>query len=219
MRPRYKAWALPLLKQYPTLVKLQTQATFDVLEFWPNTEIEIGIGKGDYIIELAKRTPATLFIGVEQAVSVAASALKKILASELNNIRLLVGPAEYWLAKLPAQSITTLYLNFSDPWPKTKYHKRRLTHPNYLKTYKQILTNNGKIVMKTDNQALFDYSLKQFTSASFLVITVDRDFRSQLTEDPFTEYERKFSALGLPIYRCEVKKINEEETRVNHLIG
>ena len=96
-----------------------------------------------------------------------------------------------------------IHLNFSDPWPKKRYAKRRLSSATFLDQYKRILSRNGEIQMKTDNSALFEYSLIEFQNAGFKMVEVSVDYRREKhDEDAITEYEQKFISLGQPIYRC-----------------
>lgn len=96
-----------------------------------------------------------------------------------------------------------IHLNFSDPWPKKRYAKRRLSSASFLDQYKRILSRNGEIQMKTDNSALFEYSLIEFQNAGFKMVEVSVDYRREKhDEDAITEYEQKFISLGQPIYRC-----------------
>ena len=203
MRMRNKPWALPFLKEHPTRVFFEpTKLPLNKLPY----TLEIGTGKGDYLIALAGLNPNKYFIGIEKDKNVAALALKKIIESSVLNIILFVGDATNitdWFSK---NQIETIYLNFSDPWPKKRYHKRRLSHVSFLKQYQQILVKNGRIVMKTDNLELFEFSLESFQENGFYLESKDSNFRSSEKKDPWTEYERKFVELDKPIYQIIVRK-------------
>ena len=166
-------------------------------------ELEIGCGKGDFAITASTRTQLP-FIAIERASDVAVVAMEKAKAAGCDNLHFVVGNAAELLPNLFAKGeIQTLYLNFSDPWPKKGYAKRRLTHRNFLALYRELLPEDGKIVFKTDNVALFDFSLEEFAAAGFRMEEICRDLHnSEYNEGNIeTEYERNFSAKGFPIHR------------------
>ena len=166
-------------------------------------ELEIGCGKGDFAIEASKRTSLP-FIAIERSSDVAVVAMEKAKAAECDNLHFVVGNAELLLPELFVKGeVDTLYLNFSDPWPKKGYAKRRLTHRKFLAMYRELLPEYGKIVFKTDNAGLFDFSLEEFTAAGFRLEELCRDLHnSEYNENNIqTEYERNFSAKGFPIHR------------------
>lgn len=166
-------------------------------------ELEIGCGKGDFAIEASKRT-AVPFVAMERVADVAVVAMEKAKEQACNNLHFIVGNAQELLPVLFKKGeIKTLYLNFSDPWPKKGYAKRRLTHRNFLAMYRDLLPEDGKIVFKTDNVGLFDFSLEEFSAAGFRMEEITRDLHhSEYNEGNIqTEYERNFSAKGFPIHR------------------
>ena len=175
--------------------------------FANNNEIrmEIGMGKGDFIINMALKNPNVNFVGVEKYSSVAAVAIKKIMDYDLDNLKIFIGDAmnlpEYLFHK-----ISIIYLNFSDPWPKAKHDKRRLTHENYLKFYDSLFTDKGHIIMKTDNDGLFAFSEESFLSYGYRIIKKSYDLHKENIENIETEYEKKFSAKGSLIKYIEVEK-------------
>ena len=166
-------------------------------------ELEIGCGKGDFAIESSKRTSLP-FIAMERVSDVAVVAMEKSKEAECDNLHFIVGNAQELLPILFKKGeIKTLYLNFSDPWPKKGYAKRRLTHRNFLNMYRSLSADDGKIVFKTDNVGLFDFSLEEFEAAGFRMEQITRDLHnSEYNEGNIqTEYERNFSAKGFPIHR------------------
>ena len=166
-------------------------------------ELEIGCGKGDFAIESSKRTSLP-FIAMERVSDVAVVAMEKSKEAECDNLHFIVGNAQELLPILFKKGeIKTLYLNFSDPWPKKGYAKRRLTHRNFLNMYRSLIADDGKIVFKTDNVGLFDFSLEEFEAAGFRMEEITRDLHnSEYNEGNIqTEYERNFSAKGFPIHR------------------
>jgi len=168
--------------------------------------LEVGTGKGKFITEMAKLHPHINFIGVELYDSVIVSALKKLLETELPNVKLLQVNAKDLRNFFAKGEVSRIYLNFSDPWPKKRHEKRRLTHKNFLEIYEDILIDKGEIHLKTDNQAFFEYSLLSFSAYGLLLKDISLDLHnSDFEGNIMTEYEEKFSEKGNRIYRCEVQ--------------
>ncbi len=168
--------------------------------------IEIGMGKGDFILENAKRYPEINFIGIEKYTTVMAIALKKALKEEVpSNLRYLKEDAVMLSEVFGEGEVSQIFLNFSDPWPKKRHAKRRLTYPSYLDIYKHILKKEGHIIFKTDNRGLFEYSLSSFANYGmhFNDVCLDLHHSEGYEDNIMTEYERKFSPKG-PIYRADV---------------
>ena len=168
--------------------------------------MELGTGRGDFIIGMAKLFPEINFVGIEKFTSVIIDVLEKLLADPLSNVKLINIDGNMIEEIFAKNELKRIYLNFSDPWPKTRHHKRRLSHENFLKKYKNILPEDGEIHMKTDNQALFESSLEYFSSFGYSLKNISLDLHNSHFENPvMTEYERKFSAKGNPIYRLEAQ--------------
>ena len=167
--------------------------------------LEIGCGKGSFICENAKRNPEISYIAVEKIGNVAVTALERAKAEGLTNIRFVIGDASGICEALGEGSIERLYLNFSDPWPKKGYAKRRLTHRGFLEKYKRILKKNGAIFFKTDNRPLFDFSLEELKESGFRLEAVTNDLHASeyAGDNIMTEYEANFSSQGIPINRVE----------------
>ena len=170
-------------------------------------ELEIGCGKGGFICEMAARRPDTGFLAVEVSKNVIVEGCKKALALGLTNVRFLNCAAELLPCFLPPQSIQKLYLNFSCPDPKHTYASHRLTHPRFLQSYRQYLAPGVEIHQKTDNMHFFEYSIEQFSRCGYKIKNVSLDLHnsSWQKENIMTEYETKFSQMGLPIYRLEAE--------------
>ncbi len=166
-------------------------------------ELEIGCGKGSFISGLSKRFPEKNFIAMERVSDVILLAAERIKAEDAKNVKFIVGDARNLKEYFPASSIERLYLNFSDPWPKKGYAKRRLTHREFLELYKEILVPNGEIVFKTDNIGLFEFSLEEFTVAGFKLkeLTYDLHNSEYNADNIVTEYEKNFSEKGFKINR------------------
>ena len=173
-------------------------------------EIEIGMGKGDFIINKAKQNPNINFIGIEKYASVLVKTVKKLSDIELDNLKIMNIDANI-IDEVFDQEITKIYLNFSDPWPKKKHTNRRLTSPLFLDKYAKIFENDYVIEMKTDNRNLFEYSLVTLSQKNYLFEEIKLDLYANLNDDNIqTEYERKFVNLGMPIYKlvaqCKIAK-------------
>lgn len=209
MRVKHKKWAVPLMEAHPEMM------TMDPASFkgrWQERfakpqplQVEVGMGKGQFIIGMAKAQPEINFIGLEIESTVAAIALKNALPEQLPNLTLVRGDGAGLDTYFEDGSIDRLYLNFSDPWPKTRHEKRRLTYKTFLANYQQVVKPGGGLEFKTDNQGLFEYSL---TSLNNFGMIFD-DVWLNLHESPEnegnveTEYEQRFASLGQPIYKLK----------------
>ena len=166
--------------------------------------IEIGMGKGNFITENARLNPNINYIGIEKYDSVIVRALEKEI--DLDNLYLIRMDATE-IENVFEKEIDTVYLNFSDPWPKERHEKRRLSSHTFLKKYDQIFKNNKHIIMKTDNRKLFEYSVKSFTDYGYKIEKLSLDlYKDDITSNIPTEYEMKFHSKGFPIYMIEVIK-------------
>ena len=169
--------------------------------------IEIGMGKGDFIIENAIRYPNINFIGIEKYSSVLARAVEKLYDKELPNLRLIRMDANF-IEDVFDKEIDTIYLNFSDPWPKKRTAKRRLSSDMFLNKYKNLFKKDHNIIMKTDNMNLFEYSLESFSRNGYVLEKVSLDLHSSDIENNIeTEYEKKFVSKGNKIYYVNAKKL------------
>ena len=163
--------------------------------------LEIGTGKGDFLIEMAKRNPDINFIGIEKYDSVLVRAIEKCDLLELSNIYFIREDAME-IEKIFDSEIDKIYLNFSDPWPKERHTKRRLTSPVFLAKYEKIFKNNKCIQMKTDNRKLFEYSLMSLVEFGYKINEISLDlYEDNLKDNVPTEYETKFVKIGKKIYR------------------
>jgi len=167
--------------------------------------VEIGMGKGDFIIENARRYPDINFIGIEKFDSVLVRAVQKLELEELNNLLLIKMDAQD-IADTFSKEVDTIYLNFSDPWPKTRHAPRRLTSKKFLERYDEVFKENKNIIMKTDNYNLFEYSIESFNDYGYKIKDICFDlYKEDILENIPTEYENKFKTKG-PIYRIAVHK-------------
>ncbi len=166
--------------------------------------IEIGMGKGQFIIENAKANPDINYIGIEKYDSVIARALQKA-PEELNNLFLIRGDALH-IDEMFDHEVDHIYLNFSDPWPKVRHHFRRLSSPIFLKKYDSIFRKQKVIEMRTDNEDLFRYSLIQFSQHGYIFEKISFHLHRDDMPSITTEYEDKFSSKNIPIYYIFCRK-------------
>ncbi len=167
--------------------------------------LEIGMGKGDFLLNMALNNPKINFIGVEKYSSVASVAIKKIMNYKVDNIRILITDASK-LNELIDSIVSTVYLNFSDPWPKKRHAKRRLTSPEYLRVYDGLFKDQAHIIMKTDNDDLFSYSLESLKEYGYKINRLEYDLHSTDIPNVLTEYEKKFSEQGVKIKYLDATK-------------
>ena len=187
MRTKYKAWTKPYLEEHQ-----EVQVDASLYNALDNIYLEIGSGKGQFLVDMAKKYPNRNFIGIERNQTCAGFTAKKLVDEEISNAKLIFNDAEKVLNEMKENSINILYLNFSDPWPKTKHHKRRLTSERFCALYRKVLKNDGIIIQKTDNLDLFIFSIETFKENGFKIIEEDRDYHLN-DEDVVTIYRRKVS--------------------------
>ena len=209
MRVKHKKWALPLMEAHPEMM------TMDPASFkgrWQERfakpqplQVEVGMGKGQFIIGMAKAHPEINFIGLEIESTVAAIALKNALPEQLPNLTLVRGDGAGLDTYFEDGSIDRLYLNFSDPWPKTRHEKRRLTYKTFLANYQQVVKPGGGLEFKTDNQGLFEYSLTSLNNFGMIFDGVWLNLHESPENEGNveTEYEQRFASLGQPIYKLK----------------
>lgn len=165
--------------------------------------IEVGMGKGKFIAALARQNPDINYIGIEKYSSVLLRAIEKRREYEGDNLYFIRMDAEYINEVFDKDEVDRIYLNFSDPWPKDRHAKRRLTSKEFLNRYNRMLVPEGRVIFKTDNRPLFDFSLEQVKEAGWQLesYTYDLHHSDQLEGNVMTEYEEKFTAKGNPICR------------------
>ncbi|MGN0435419.1 MAG: tRNA (guanosine(46)-N7)-methyltransferase TrmB, partial [Wujia sp.] len=165
--------------------------------------IEVGMGKGQFILEMAKRNPDINYIGIEKFSSVLVRAIEKQNEEKLQNLLFIRMDAEYIENVFDKGEVSYIYLNFSDPWPKDRHAKRRLTSVQFLARYENLLAENGGVTFKTDNRPLFDFSVEQVGEAGWKMDNITYDLHnSEYAEgNIMTEYEYRFSQMGNPICR------------------
>lgn len=212
MRLRNKPWVPDLIAANPDLIV--TAASQQALAGkWgarfanPDLpiQLEIGSGKGQFIIGMAQKYPQLNFIGMELQSSAIGMILQKQCELRLPNLQLFLGDGADLTEFFAPAEVANIYLNFSDPWPKTKHAKRRLTYASFLAQYQIVLAENGQLKLKTDNSGLFEYSIMSLNQAGWLFdfISVDLHHTERQADNVETEYEQKFAARGQVIYALD----------------
>jgi len=216
MRARKKKWAEDELSENELIIQEAGKFKGNWERVFENKNpifVEIGCGMGNFIVESAKIQPNVNFIGLEREKMVIISGARRVREfneiskdAHIPNVRFLLSDAALFSDIFAPGEISRLYLNFSDPWSRRKkWAKRRLTHKNFLKQYEEILSADKEIYLKTDNQILFEFSLNEFVDNGFNIRNISLDLHNSPWAEGniMTEYEAKFSAKGMPIYRVE----------------
>ncbi len=207
MRLRKRKWMEDLLKKRKDIFYEESEVEKALLhDSNKRFIIEIGSGKGGFIKQMATKYSEEQYLGIEMQRSALAIALKYIDENSLSNLKLLCVDVSKVFNLLSENSVDAIFLNFSDPWPKKRQHKRRLTYMTFLKEYYRILKNEGRLFFKTDNESLFIDSLKYIEESEFELIDVNNDYQGDDKYDAETEYEAKFKAQGVKIHRLIAKK-------------
>ena len=203
MRAKYRQWAVDYLDLHPEVV-LET-IDFNDSFFKEPFRMEIGSGKGDFIIEMAKKNPSMNFLAVERVRTIAGMLSKKVVEEKIPNVKVFANDINIILDEIPDNNVDTIYLNFVDPWPKKRHEKRRLTFPKFLNQYYRILKKDGKLIFKSDNDGLFAYTDEVIKETKFVIDFVEEKYEFE-DNDAMTEYEKKFRALGQNIHRIIAHK-------------
>lgn len=211
MRLRKKPWVGQALEKYNDFVLRPTDEIYQgqwqaIFGRKAPLHVELGTGKGRFICGMAEQNRHINFIGIEAQQDVLYYAAQKVAEKQLSNVRLLVFDINNVMNLFAPGEVNRFYINFCDPWPKARHDKRRLTHHRFLDMYRQLLVPGGDIHFKTDNEALFAFSLEEFSNYKWQLEQISYDLHaSDFADNVMTEYEIKFSTKGGPIYRCEAK--------------
>jgi len=204
---RNKPWAEDYMLEHRDIVSIDLSQKDNITSWFEKVQpihIEVGSGMGRFITEMAKSNPAINYIGIERDKNVMIRIVEKAIEQDIKNLRLLTVDAEKLTEIFNPGEIDRVYLNFSDPWPKTRHAKRRLTHANFLSVYKTILKDEGEIHFKTDNQGLFEFSIESMSQFGMKLKNINLNLHDNEPADNIkTEYEEKFSAKGFRINRLE----------------
>ena len=202
MRTKYKPWAKPYIDGHQeVMISIEKMKKLNHL-----FALEIGSGKGKFLIDMAKKYPDKQFIGVERNVTCAGITAKKLVEEEINNAKLLFENADILLDVMKDNVIENIFLNFSDPWPKKRHAKRRLTAPGFLNKYLRVLVPGGVIRIKTDNEELYRFTMENIAESPFILLESTENYEELVEFDTMTEYEMNFRESGKPIFRVVVKK-------------
>jgi len=201
VRVKYKPWAKPYLDEHK-----EVQIDLETLSKLNGFNMEIGSGKGGFISQMAKANPDKQYIAIEKNLSCSGDIAKHIVEEELHNVKLMNVDVVHVLEALNEGVVDNIYLNFSDPWPKKRHEKRRLTSVDFLEKYVKVLKVGGYIFFKTDNEDLFEFSLKTFSNSSLVIVEENNDYQGDGENDFETEYEIKKKAMGLKIHRLVLRK-------------
>ena len=207
MRLRKKWWAVPEMKENAQVIFNAENLKGKWNEEFGNNNpirIEIGMGKGRFITQLALENPDINYVGIEKYSSVLIRAIEKCQDIEVPNLRFIRMEAEYICDVFNKEEVDRIYLNFSDPWPKDRHAKRRLTSKQFFGRYDNILKKDGVVEFKTDNDLLFQFSLEQVPEAGWNLVAQTWDLHNDsemVKGNVMTEYESKFSQMGNPIHK------------------
>ncbi len=201
MRLRYVPGQYEYLKQHDKAITEPEKMSYklnDVFKNYNPIHVELGCGKGKFLRETALKNPNINYIGFEKSVKVAYRCAKSVFENDPDNYYIVYSNGDIIKDVFFPNSIERIYLNFSDPWPKPSHYKRRMTHKSFLDVYRCVLSGNGEIHMKTDNDDLFEYSVLQFQEDNWDLIMVNRDLHNSIynEENIMTEYEEKFAEEG-----------------------
>lgn len=217
---RKKSWALPFIEEHREYVIAKPE---EMRGKWRELlgipqegvlHVEIGCGKGDYLLKMRELYPQDGFVAIEKDPNCAAVAAKKALDMEHDRTIMIQADAKDIDQWFNEGEVDILHLNFSDPWPKKNHTKRRLSSDSFLTKYASLLKEEGILAMKSDNQKLFEFSVLQFMKEGWQLKEFSVNFDSEASNDAISEYEMRFRELGQPIYRLAVCKPNRSKENV-----
>lgn len=210
MRVRKRKWVAPFLEQEDQFY-IRSNAHLQEVIAGRLAFIEIGSGHGEFLCQMGLQNPENVYIGFEKDTVCVARSIKKIEEYGVSNVFFINNLAERSLDIIQDVRFDGMYLQFSDPWPKSKHYARRLTYRTFLKNYEQFLKPEAFLYMKTDNLNLFEFTLEEIAFSAFTPVRISYDFHKEIGSNIKTAYESKFVAQGLPIYHvlCHI----DESTR------
>jgi len=206
MRLKNKPWARPFIDAHPDLVLDQETFFLDLATKQRSVMLEVGSGKGNFLLSMAGKNPDVMFYGIERALVASAICGRKLAEKPLSNVKFVNADFGQLVDILPDEIFKAIFLNFSDPWPKKRHAKRRLTSPRYLKHYTRLLAPSGQMYVKTDNRELYEYTLTTMREHDYNIVMHTEDYRTLDEFDALTEYEETFRARGEKIYRIVIRK-------------
>ena len=210
MRTKYKPWAKPFIEENPDIIvsdrEIENSTKFKEFISKEAIHLEIGPGKGLFIVTLAKKYPEKFFVCVELNLTVSAICAKLVKQHELKNVFIVSGDMFNVFKYIDDKRIDTIFLNHSDPWPKKRHEKRRLTYKTFLEQYKRILKDEGKLIVKTDNLDFFNFSVESLNESKWNIEKLTYDYQDDEEFDALTEYTLNWRSKNVSIKRLEAHK-------------
>lgn len=210
MRAKYKPWAKPFIEENPDIIvsdrEIENSTKFKEFISKEEIHLEIGPGKGLFIVTLAKKYPEKFFVCVELNLTVSAICAKLVKQHELKNVFIVSGDMFNVFKYIDDKRIDTIFLNHSDPWPKKRHEKRRLTYKTFLDQYKRILKDEGKLIVKTDNLDFFNFSVESLNESKWNIEKLTYDYQDDEEFDALTEYTLNWRSKNVSIKRLEAHK-------------
>lgn len=205
MRTKYKQWAVDYVDQHPEIAIQKIDLKNDFFQEKP-VIFEIGAGKGDFIAAISLAHPKYNYLAIERVKTVAGMMSKKLVEQGNKNVMVFPWNAELIFDEIEEGFVHSIYLNFSDPWPKKKHEKRRLTFITFLEQYYRILKKGGRLYFKSDNDSLYEYTKEEIKLTKFKVVSDEENYQFDSETDFITEYENKFRSVGKSIHRIILEK-------------
>ena len=205
MRTKYKQWAVDYVDEHPDIALQKFNKNDNFFQEKP-VIFEVGSGKGDFISAISLAHPEYNYLAIEKVKTVAGIMCKKLVDQGNENVKVFPWSVELIFDSIDEGFVNSIYLNFSDPWPKKKHEKRRLTYLTFLNEYYRILRKGGHLYFKTDNDDLYLYTREEIKLTKFKVVSDEENYEFDSETDYITEYENKFRSVGKSIHRIILEK-------------
>ena len=205
MRTKYKQWAVDYVDEHPEIALQKIDVNSEFFREKP-VIFEIGSGKGDFVAAISLAHPEFNYLAVEKVKTVSGMMCKKLVEQGNKNVKVFPWGVEFLFESIEDNFVHSIYLNHSDPWPKKKHEKRRLTYISFLEQYYRILRNGGRLYFKTDNDDLYLYTKEEIKLTKFKVVSDEENYQFDRETDFITEYENKFRTAGKSIHRIILEK-------------
>jgi tRNA (guanine-N7-)-methyltransferase len=205
MRTKYKQWAVDYVDEHSEIALQKIDIKTKFFQEKP-VIFEIGSGKGDFVAAISLTHPEYNYLAVEKVKTVAGMMCKKLVDQGNKNVMVFPWGVEFLFESISNNFVHSIYLNFSDPWPKKKHEKRRLTFITFLEQYYRILRKGGRLYFKSDNDDLYEYTKEEIKLTKFKVISDEENYEFDSETDFITEYENKFRSVGKSIHRIILEK-------------
>ena len=205
MRTKYKQWAVDYVDEHPEIAIQKIDIKSDFFQEKP-VIFEVGSGKGDFIAAISLAHPEYNYLAIERVKTVAGMMSKKLVEQGNKNVMVFPWNAELIFDEIKEGFVHSIYLNFSDPWPKKRHEKRRLTFITFLEQYYRILKKGGRLYFKSDNDGLYEFTKEELKLTKFKVISDQENYEFDPETDYITEYENKFRSVGKSIHRIILEK-------------